>query len=226
MKFFFNIFVLCLLWFVCSCGVPRHIRKAYSGCYNSISSKNDTLLDLSGCFALNCPYIGTFSGITYCVVNFYEDGIVVRTTATTSIPDDFPERIQRKFHQISSKTFDLDDQKLYREGRGMYRWGIYELKGDTIKAQFINRPYPPEKYSSYLVMYKVIDRHTIQEISNKEVLPPKKFESEYRVKPFLNKFYNFIPIEKPSSSDCWLKEEKWFWCNEEDRNEYKRQIKK
>ena len=143
MRFILNILVICLLWLVFSCGVPRHIRKTYIGCYNIVSTGIDSLLDLSGCFSVDVPttiFGEKYPAISYAVVNFYEDGIVVRTEATTSVPDNFSERMQRKFHQISSDTLRLNNQKYYREGRGMYRWGLYELKGDTIKAQFINRP--------------------------------------------------------------------------------------
>lgn len=78
--------------------------------------------------------------------------------------------------------------------------------------------------------YKVIDRHTIQEISNEEVLPPNISDYEIshsanREKSFLNKYYDFIPIEQLPSSNCWLKEEKWFWCNEEDWKSYMDSIK-
>jgi hypothetical protein len=191
-----------------------------------VPSGIDTLLDLSGCFSVNYlfPFRNEGLGTTYCTVIFYNNGIVVRTRASSSTPlDDFSESMQREVHQIYTDSIEY---KYYREGRGMYRWGLYELKGDTIMAQFIDRPYPPDIFYSYLVMYKVIDRHTIQEIYNKKVLPPKELEPDYREKPFLYKFYNFIPIEKLPSSDCWLKDEKWFWCNEEDWKEYKRQTKK
>lgn len=227
MRLLLNIFAVCLLWIAFSCNVPRHIKKTYIGCYNDIPTGIDTLLDLSGCYSANylVPFRNEGMGTTYTTVFFYDSGIAVRTEAiSSSTPlDDFSERMQREIHQIN---IDPLDNKYFKEGRGMYRWGLYELKGDTIKAQFINRPYPPEKYSSFLVMYKVIDRHTIQEISNKEALPPKESEPSYRVKPFLYKLHDFVPIEKMPSSDCWLKDEKWFWCNEEDWKEYQKQIKK
>ena len=227
MRFFLNILGISLLCLAFSCSVPRHIKKTYIGCYSGAKVAGiDTLLDLAGCFSVNylVPFRNEGMGTAYSTVIFYSDGIVTHTSASSSIPlDNFDERMQREIHQINT---DPLDNKYFHEGRGMYYWGLYELKGNIIKVQYIKRPYPPEKYSSYIVMYKVIDRHTIQEISHQEVLPPKETEPVYRVKPFLNKFYNFIPIEKLPSSDCWLKDEKWFWCNDEDWKEYRRQMKK
>ncbi|MDR2914053.1 MAG: hypothetical protein LBV74_04365 [Tannerella sp.] len=200
-----------------SCVVPRRIKKAYIGCYDGISTGINTLLDLSGCFAVNSPVLlrDEYPGIVYRVVNFYDDGVVVCTAATTIPSEDFHKRMKHKYHQLNSDTLDLDYYKYYREGRGMYRWGLYKLHGDTVIAQFIDRPYPPEKYFSHLVKYKVIDRHTIQEVF------PSGDDVFYA--DTASKIYHFIPIEKIPSSDCWLKDEKWFWCNRDDWKEYKRQ---
>jgi hypothetical protein len=224
MKFILNISVVCLLWLAYSCGVPRYIKKTYIGCYNGALTGIDTLLDLSGCFNASVPYSDHDEFERFCAVNFYNDGIVIRFCAAVKSIDLLMNK-QRKYHNIRGVFLDLDNYKYYYEGRNI-DWGLYQLKGDTIIAQFIEHPYPPALYYSHLIMYKIIDKYTIQEIFNKRIQSPKEPESIYRETPFLNKYYNFIPIEKLPSSDCWLKGEKWFWCNEKDWKEYKKRINK
>lgn len=219
MKSLLNIFVLCLLWFAYSCGVPRYIKKTYIGCYKNIPTGIDTLLDLSGCFNASATYSDDDEYERFCAVNFYNDGIAVRFCAAVRKPVDFFMSRQQKYHNIRGDSLDLENYKYYYEGRSI-DWGLYQLKGDTIIAQFIEHPYPPALYYSHLTMYKIVDKYTIQEIFNERMQSTKEFEPSYRVKPFLYKLYHFIPIEKLPSSDCWLKRKKWFWCNEGDWKAY------
>ena len=173
-----------------SCVVPRHIKNTFIGCYDGTPTGIDTLLDLSGCFHTSSlvPFRNERLATNFYVLIFYNDGMVFRFGGVSSDPFyNVPARIQQKLYEAYPDRLRNGD------------WGLYELKDDIIKVQFIYRPNPPEKYDSYIVRYKVIDKHTIQEMLFNDI----------------KETYNFMPIEKLPSSECWLKSEKWFWCDEE-----------
>lgn len=197
-KYFIKIiFALSLLVIMNSCVVPRHIRNTFIGCYDGMQTGIDTLLDLSGCFwsGPNVPFIDRFSTTTCGFLVFYNDGMVIAGGFSKITPDDWKSYIQSEFNDLS--VIDGD-------------WGLYEWKDSIIRMQLISYPNPPAQYNSYIVRYKVIDRHTIQKILFDEVI----------------RTYRFMPMEQLPSSDCWLKSQKWFWCNESERKAYIDKIKK
>ncbi|MCL2683096.1 MAG: hypothetical protein FWE63_06405 [Bacteroidales bacterium] len=194
-----------------SCIVPRHIRKTYIGCYDGTLTGIDTILDLSGYFLANSfvPFRnGSLAKVCQFLV-FYNDGMVFRSGVTIPvIPvfDDCNTYIQRQLYEAYSDRLGSGD------------WGLYELKDDIIKVQFVTRANPPVSPDSYIVRYKVIDRHTIQEVVGlgfeKSGYPPGVGET-----------YSFMSVEKLPSSECWLKSEKWFWCDKKQYRQHKKTSK-
>jgi hypothetical protein len=201
------IFCLCLLTVVSSCIVPRHIKKTYIGCYDGTPTGIDSILDLSG-YYLASSFDESFA--TRCrFLVFYDDGMVFRGGDWITESYDCNVHIQSEFHH--AKT----DSKF---GWRANEWGLYELKDNTIKVEFVHHPSPPERYASYIVRYIVIDRHTIEEVFS--------FENDAFYSDSTLKTYHFMPVENLPSSKCWLKSKKWFWCSRDNWKEYKRQLKK
>jgi hypothetical protein len=133
---------------------------------------------------------------------FYKDGIYVIGGFRTI--DDFNEFIKK----IES------NRKAMSNFHKWYTWGRYIICGDTIKLQAVERPVFGSTSSIWYSVkgkYKVLDRNTIIGIypSSKERIPPTKF----------------VPLTIKPDSNCWLKEKKWFWCNEEDWKAYKKSMK-
>ena len=185
-------------------------EKAYIGCYDGTPTRIDTILDLPGYFLTNSfvPHRNGSLAMRCQFLVFYDDGIVFRDGVTIIGSDDCNSYIQREFYQAKTDS---------KYGWRRNEWGLYELRDSTIKVEFVHHPSPPERYESYIVRYKVIDRHTIQEVFS--------FENDAFYSDSTLKTYHFMPVENLPSSECWLKSEKWFWCKE-GRKAYKRQMKK
>ena len=107
-----------------------------------------------------------------------------------------------------------------------YLKGMYWIEGDTIKVrcfgQFGGRFSP---WSFYEVWFKIIDRNTLEGVFSKSLLDMDTSDEEWQpnYKRVLFRFHCADSI--PSSDYSWLKEEKWFWCNEQDWKDYMEKIK-
>ena len=205
--FFKMIYILSLLMILNSCVVSRYIKKNFIGCYDGTPTGIDTLLDLSGYF-LKSPNFSDkngscLSGCQFLV--FYNDGMVFRGE-WTSLFGNCNTFIQRHFY------------KAYPDRLNGVEWGLYKLTNNIIKVQFVEPGSPGSQGYSSIVRYKVIDRHTIQEVIG--------FDLEGRPSNIeVVDIYRFVPIDKLPPSDCWLKSKKWFWCNEEMYMKYKQNLK-
>ena len=203
------IYIVSLLMIMSSCTVPRHIKNAFIGCYDDTPTGIDTLLDLSGCFwtSSSVPFRNEGLATEYRFLIFYNDGIVVRYGATSP---QFGYKVYAAIqHELNQINVDSQKYKYFWGGGNFYKWGLYKMENNTIEIQFIYRPSIQEGYHSSVVRYRVIDKHTIQELLFNDV----------------KETYNFMPIEKLPSSECWLKSEKWFWCDEELYKQYKQTLK-
>jgi len=103
-------------------------------------------------------------------------------------------------------------------------WGVYTINKDTIVLQNVTKAgLFNMSWSFNEIMYKVLDRQTLKLIYYKDLLA-KDDGDPYEIgkKNFTDKF---VPTDSFPSSDCWLKEEKWIWRNEQDWKDYMEKIK-
>ena len=116
---------------------------------------------------------------------------------------------------------------------GIYQWGgywgVYKIERDTIIGNFF---WKGGIFSSILICeerYKIINRKTVQKIYMQSLRKSDAFlyKGNYR-SPWLQneELHLFVPADSLPSSDCWLKEEKWIWLNEQDWKNYMGKIKK
>ena len=96
------------------------------------------------------------------------------------------------------------------------------------KVPFPDGPYTPNNSASLRPEFNVfIKENVCIVIYSKSLL--KRDETYYRdmnVSPWINGGYlYFTPADSLPSSDCWLKEEKWIWRNEQDWKDYMERIK-
>jgi hypothetical protein len=194
-KNFKIIYLLSLFVIVSSCVVPRYLKESYIGCYDGIPTGIDSLLDLSGYFLATSsdPFA---RGYTRCLfLIFYNDGMAFHTGGP--------------IQSGGCNTYMQSQlQEAYPNRLSGGQWGLYELKNNTIKIELVRPASPPETYSSEIARYIILDRHTIQEVID--------FENINDVKAT----YHFVPVEKLPSSECWLKSQKWFWCDEKQYQQY------
>lgn len=100
--------------------------------------------------------------------------------------------------------------------------GTYRITGDTIIAQSYFLGSLNAGYYGIEEWYKIIDKQTIKSIY---AYPIGLDVSEEQLQEF---WYNtdrystgkLVPLEKLPSSECWLKKEKWFWCDESEWYNY------
>jgi len=103
-------------------------------------------------------------------------------------------------------------------------WGVYKIKDDTLIVYRYDKGTFWKGWSLSEEKYKIIDRKTVQRIYYRGIL--KADDSYYNTNtPWIyNDNLHFTSVDLLPSSDCWLKEEKWIWCNEQDWKDYMQRI--
>lgn len=138
---------------------------------------------------------------------FFSDGIF---TSGVSIKGQYsPDYIQ---HFFNNENFD-------DENWNAFYWGVYDLQGDTIKTKSIFIGTLNAGWSMREEWFQVIDNLTLRSIYAKPI------GKDYLSQEVLEKYWFnrdnhttaiFFQLKTIPSSDCWLKREKWFWCNEDE----------
>ena len=104
-------------------------------------------------------------------------------------------------------------------------WGVYRIEGDTLIGLSYDKGNIFRGITFSEERYKIIDRTTLKQIywrgKNKEN------DKNVHYSPWIRYdfFYHFMPADSLPSSDCWLKEKKWIWYNEQDWRNYMEKIK-
>ena len=150
---------------------------------------------------------------------FFNDGIMIENMFSSKLTSD---TVDMPKHLTKMAIDTTKSMKL------LGVWGTYIISGDTIKTQTI-RPSGSlnDGWSSWEKYFKVINRTTIKLIYKK----PLHYLSPSDKKVYTEHYYQerikdeipakFIPSKAIPSSDCWLKEEMWFWKDENNYLEYK-----
>ena len=107
-------------------------------------------------------------------------------------------------------------------------WGKYIVVGDTIKAQLTNHPSPlSATWMPFEVWFKVVARDHIQLIASRYLGYDKVHQDESRMnlirlkeEEYLSAKFKPLDLELPSKT--WLKNKKWFWCDEEEYKIWKK----
>ena len=183
----------------------QYPEYCYDGSYNGI----DTLITINGYYEMKKPY----SYYGYKDKSYQIDSsISIKDTACN-----FSIFFSDGFF---IHTIDTD----FNNGP----WGKYIIEGDVIKGQYIGPP-GDMSWTNTEIWFQIIDNQTIEmlyfkyrnKITDHEV-------TEYNEKGIKSGYMpaKFIPLNTlPNPDENWLKKQKWFWCNEEDYNEYKKSKK-
>jgi hypothetical protein len=110
-------------------------------------------------------------------------------------------------------------------------WGSYIIQGDTIKVQYIDKPWPLSSTYGREEWFKIIDRNTLAFINSMPLSTDKSDWQGYeyykanRGEEFKRPII-FVPVPiKPNPDYAWILKEKWFWCNEQDWKNYMERMK-
>lgn len=120
----------------------------------------------------------------------------------------------------SAMTRDYLNKTSYNSGKIKYGlWGMYEYKNDTLEMRL---KLPPSGMARYNVKYvfklnnesgnlELIDvRNSIDKVNTIHTSATKYWEDAI-----------FCPIDSLPTSNCWLKQKRWFWADKEAYKTYK-----
>ena len=211
--------------------VPKRHQNSFSFCYQDKDTGIDSLLNINGYFRLKETTRATYGldssisieDTSYYYIMFFRDGIFL-----SGLRDLDRIGIPKYFEKVKRNT-ELGKKELFYKA---FYWGTYKISGDTIKTQVINLPSTGAPHSWALAenWYKVVDKSSIIKIYAKRLengigpydfrkTPGNTYNVYGKVFTIWPGTFNYVPIIP--GSDCWLKKEKWFWCNEEDWKKYK-----
>jgi hypothetical protein len=205
-------YLIFILVLITGCSYLRqhsNTARNFTFCFDNAYQGLDTMININGFFYFKhvlSPEQMTSKvepqDTLYPIFSFYKDGFFVKDFCLECFQS--PENIKR-----------------YSNGGD---WGLYTVHEDTIKAQFVE----PPSGSSWLkgeIWFKIIDKNTIQlllfkycdSITFKDILKLKSRKTDN------NQLYKFAELNnKPDPNKCWLKREKWIWCNLEKYKEWKK----
>jgi hypothetical protein len=154
----------------------------------------------------------------YCLI-FFEDG----TYVSFSLKRDILENEIKANMSKSIKNW-IDDKQIRW---GTY-WGVYKIENDTLIVYYYDEGSFGKGWSFYETRYKIMNKTFILPIYSRGRLKPnEQYDENLNISPWIKNgsvFY-FSPADSLPSSDCWLKEEKWIWRNEQDWENYMKMIK-
>jgi len=124
----------------------------------------------------------------------------------------------------------LQKLKEFSEERftSMYFIGIYRIYGDTLKIQYIRETQSLNDAGSGMEKwYKIIDKNTmlcINDFNNTTIERERELSKSYPSD--IGDTLRFVPVSVkiPQPNDNLLKR-KWFWCNEQDWENYMKHLK-
>ncbi len=228
------VFIACELLILHSCWsvqqVPRKYVDKFDKCFDGVDNNYDSIIDLNGYYeaiVLNTKPYTFWDGVPHytskTVMMFFEDGTCVYGIGgfNTGEKDElfFDENVANPKRQESFSN--------------SYYWGLYRINHDTLSMTCINHisfGYPPWVLINFT--YLIQDKKTIKCIKEKRFLTDYSFDKVKSYETNYNDFYasgedtifyypaHFVPLKSLPSSDCWLKKNRWFWCDEEKYTEY------
>lgn len=221
------LFFLMLGTSITSCAIPKRIRKELSPfIYNEKDTFVGELIRTNGYFKGKTIWLSNPTDTLYSNFMFFADGICVASRITNP---SFEEN-----NAINENFFNWTADAVAKEPNFydtiVFRWGYYFVSGDTIVANYIYKPYcwsVNDGWDAWRVEYLIIDKNTVQEIkrSSLGVSSADKMNAEIIEKRRVVYPAKFTETENSPPSDCWLKEEKWIWKNEQDWEDYMKRMK-
>lgn len=199
----------------------KNIKTCYSDKVNLIANEKIYLngyyvMYIKGPFSSGPPntsYYKTYDSLPHNIF-FFKDGVYLNNFL---VLDDNPATVQNYFNNTYEATVDSVTSNF----RARY-WGTYKIQGDTIVAQYFFMGSLNAGWFGWEDWYKIIDKQTIKLIYTYPLRGGISDEEMQVLNYNRSRFSTgkLVPLEKLPSSDCWLKKEKWFWCDESEWYNY------
>lgn len=202
--------------------VPSSVKQKFIYCINEHDSSENSKFDLSGYYEFfrykkdtNGKIVLKGDSSSSSRYLFFKDGtfMIIR----------HPKRnLESDFEAMISY------EKQSKKHPGYYNsdWGAYRIFGDTIKAQFVNHlsVMAENRMFLYEEWFLIINYTTIKRIGGR---PLVAFDGGKQIKDdnagYVEKYNEersqpalFVKVKNIPPPNSWLKNEKWFWCNEKD----------
>lgn len=206
---------------------PKPVLNEFSLCYDNNDAEAFNFLRFDGYYKeqmiiRNYDVTGnTLLSIdtSYRNVVFFKNGIVQMDFWDSNLERRKKGQtdIQRYVYELA---IDLKARQVYLESN---EWGIFRIVNDTIQIQYFNHPARLTPWYAIEVMFKIKDSNTLERVMSRKMGITDDERERQRSRKDISVVRNlatFIPLNNLPPSDCWLKRQKWFWCNEDDWREY------
>jgi hypothetical protein len=219
---------------------PSYVKQHIDFCFTGKKNSMKDLFKISGYYRSAVPYKRPLSAktsqvyqwdTTYNYLIFFNNGLVVSRFY------DYKRRNYTLNHNLDIQSLltaitNNKDAELIHEYNQWFDWGFYVVEGQIIRATLIRRSKPiliNQAWSMEEKKYQIISTNILREIESKKIIYDSESPQLTRTLTKGNldlKTFSLIKFdEQVSSYNCWLKKEKWFWCNEEDYKAYMKSLK-
>ncbi len=217
-----------LVIFFISCAyapVPNYLKKRISG-YHGISYTGiDTIINIQGVFTEIQKENYGLRGKSYMCINTYK----LKEECKLSLLFLNGGICHVFFHDSKFPIADFKE-KCATGGVNGYI-GYYKIDNDTIKIKVINHPsFLSPTWMAYEEWYKIINQNTLQLVAHRQLDIDSQEKDYYypieivdTTKISAARFESLETI--PYSEYSWLLKQKWFWCNESEYKQWKKQQK-
>jgi len=206
---------------------PQPVLDEFTLCYNNDEIHNNGNLRFDGYYSekrilswynLTDSSLTRIDTITRNIILF-DDGLVLMDLKDLNISriKDNKQNIKNYIYEIFSSS---DEKRFFLD---LDEWGSFKLKNDTLKVQYFNHPAKLAPWYAIEVWYKVESPNSIIRIDSRKmgITEEERIRRESRRDLSVETLpATFVPLETLPPSDCWLKDQKWFWCNKNDWMEY------
>jgi hypothetical protein len=214
-----------VLMLSCSAQVPNKVSDNFTFCYDSATYFSNSPVLFNGfyfsetiiertiySYKKNVKEYNEIDTI-YENIAFFKDGVFARGFKAMGCGNCDSELTAKLLLDVQNGN--KSERNYFYNG---YFWGLYKIKDDQIIAQCVNNQTWPDPYWSLLEFrYRINDDNSVQLESFKELIKGK----EYQLSSDNRKIFKFYETNNSIPSNTWLKNQKWFWCDEKQYNEWK-----
>jgi hypothetical protein len=190
-----------LVYLFAGCGVLRQYSeqaKSFTNCYDERYTGLDTLINIKGYFAKkgvngNIDDLNK-NGDLLSPIFFFNDGFFTCD-----------------FYLIGFlKNVELKKTTAFSSG---WDWGIYTIHGDTIKLQYLSYP-GGMSWDNGEIWFKILNKNKLQPLTLSHNYNITVNDIKSGITKDSSSTFIFTPLNiLPDPNLCWLKNEKWAWCN-------------
>ena len=223
-----RILAIFFLIILISCNVPNRIKKNLTLCYDNKTIIEDSTLNLCGYYQM--AYVWerderyTTKGnwvqkldTLYTNILFYNDGTIIYGFDDVDMDrDNIKAYFEEMKHSKKQTNISPINARYY---------GIFEIYGDTIKAQFLNNPGLTNTWMAWEKWFLIKDESTIELIAAKrlDIQASSKLRGNHKLIFFESckrLRASFIPLPYIPSQNPWTKRKAVFWCNKQEYRAY------